>query len=74
MKTVIQEKKIDPLIFRLFMKIKSEITPPSSIDDMTSEELIALIVDEIKDTSRQINTPIVREGNKFIEFIPGDFQ
>ena len=80
--TMIQEKLLDPRVFKLLMRIKYEIQPPESIGSMSKIELVEYIVDQIIEVGDSLNTPIFRvklglviyENNKPLELRKKGFQ
>ena len=56
---------IDKQVFNLLQGIKNSISIPASISGFSNNDLIAFIIDQIKDTGDRLNTPIFRIENKF---------
>lgn len=57
---------IPPQIFRLLTKIKNQITSDRPVNELTNDELVDLITDEIKKKGDALELPIFRIKNKFI--------
>ena len=66
-----KEKLLDRQVFKLLMAIKDQIQPPEAIGWMKKEELIAYIVDQIKEIGDQLNTPLFRINNCFAIYFNG---
>lgn len=58
--------KTDDRVFKLLKRIKNSIVAPPSIPGFSNNDLITLIINQIKETGDRINTPIFRIENKFV--------
>lgn len=68
---MINTYEVEPDVFELLQKIKKQINPPSPGE----KDLVAYIVDSIREKSDELKTPIFRINNKFFiydEDIPLD--
>lgn len=64
MQSEIREKRFDREVFKILMAIKKEVIPPHSLVGMPEGDLVALVVDSIREVSDKLGIPIFRIKNE----------